>query len=47
MLAIAWSTNGAFVRKVFKDQASKEPSIPCFIDDYNHFMGRVDLANEF
>jgi hypothetical protein len=41
------STNGALVRKVFKDQALKELSIPCFIDDYNHFMGGVDLANQF
>jgi hypothetical protein len=41
------STNGALVRKVFKDQASKVLSIPCFIDDYNHFMGGVDLANQF
>lgn len=41
------STNGRIVRKVFGDQYSKELNIPCFIDDYNHNMGGVDLANQF
>lgn len=41
------STNGVLVRKVFKDHTSKTLSIPCIIDDYNHYMGGVDLANQF
>jgi hypothetical protein len=41
------STNGRIVRKVFEDQYAKELSIPCFIDDYNHNMGGVDLANQY
>ena len=41
------STNGRIVRKVFGDQYSKELNIPCFIDNYNHNMGGVDLANQF
>ena len=41
------STNGALVRKVFGDLAQMELQIPSFINDYNHFMGGVDLANQF
>jgi hypothetical protein len=41
------STNGRIVRKVFGDDYIKELLIPCFIDDYNHYMGGVDLANQF
>jgi len=41
------STNSALVQKAFKDQTSKTLSIPCFIDDYNHYIGGVDLANQF
>jgi hypothetical protein len=40
------STNGAIVRPVFGDAPRKEISIPRFIDDYNHFMGGVDIANQ-
>jgi len=32
---------------VFKDQYTKELPIPCFIDDYNHNIRGVDLANQF
>jgi hypothetical protein len=39
------STNGRIVRRVFGDDHKKELQIPCFIDDYNHYMGGVDLAN--
>jgi hypothetical protein len=41
------STNGTLVQKVFKNQALKTLPIPSFIDDYNHYMGGVDLANQF
>jgi hypothetical protein len=39
------STNGHLVRKVFGDDHRKELLIPLFIDDYNHFMGGVDIAD--
>jgi hypothetical protein len=42
----ATSTNGSLVRKVFGDQVRKELPIPAFIDDYNHFMGGVDIADQ-
>jgi hypothetical protein len=41
------STNGRIVRQVFGDDYAKELEIPCFIDDYNQYMGGVDLANQF
>ena len=41
------STNRRIVRKVFGDQYTKELNIPCFIDDYNHNIGGIDLANQF
>ncbi len=41
------STNGRIVRPVFGDAPKKELQIPCFIDDYNQYMGSVDLANQF
>jgi hypothetical protein len=41
------STNGRIVRLVFKEEHTKELYIPRFIDDYNHHMGGVDLANQF
>ena len=41
------STNSTIVRRAFEDLAEKELPIPTFIDDYNHFMGGVDLANQF
>ena len=41
------STNGRIVRKVFRDEYVKELSIPRFIDDYNHNIGGVDLANQY
>ena len=34
------STNGRIIRRVFGDDYIKELQIPCFIDDYNHHMGR-------
>jgi hypothetical protein len=41
------STNKRIVRKVLREEYTKELSIPCFINDYNHNMGDVDLANQF
>ena len=41
------STNRRIVRKVFGDDYIKDLQIPCFIDDYNQYMGGVDLANQF
>jgi hypothetical protein len=41
------STNGRIVGKAFGDEYIKDINIPCFIDDYNHNMGGVDLANQF
>jgi Transposase IS4 len=41
------STNGRLVRKTFGDKPSKLIEIPCIIDDYNHYIGGVDLANQF
>jgi hypothetical protein len=40
-------TNGRIVRQVFGDDSTKELQIPCFIDDYNQYMGGVDLVNQF
>jgi hypothetical protein len=41
------STNGPLVRKVFGNESRKNLPIPVFIDDYNHFMGGVDIADQF
>jgi hypothetical protein len=41
------STNGRIVWRVFGTEPAKELFIPCFIDDYNQYMGGVDLANQF
>jgi len=41
------STNAAIVRKVFGDNVRKKLDIPLLIDDYNHHMGGVDLANQY
>jgi hypothetical protein len=41
------STNAATARKIFGDLARMELDIPVFIDDYNHNMNGVDLANQF
>lgn len=41
------STNGRIVRQIFGQSYTKELIIPRFIDDYNHHMGGVDLANQF
>ncbi len=41
------STNGRIVRKIFGSDYVKDLQIPCFIDDYNQYIGGVDLANQF
>jgi hypothetical protein len=41
------STNKRIVRQVFGDALTKELCIPRFIDDYNQYIGGVDLANQF
>jgi hypothetical protein len=38
-------TNSRIVRQVFGNNYRKELQIPCFIDNYNYYMGGVDLAN--
>ena len=40
------STSGSIVRIVFGDNPIKELRIPVFIDDYNHNIGGVDIANQ-
>jgi hypothetical protein len=40
------STNAGIARKPFGDKSVKKPSIPLLIDDYNHHMGGVDIANQ-
>jgi hypothetical protein len=41
------STNGRIIRHIFVNESIKSLSIPCFIDDYNQYIGGVDLANQF
>ena len=41
------SINRRIIRHIFADELIKSLSIPCFIDDYNQYMGGVDLANQF
>lgn len=41
------STNATSARKVFGDLSRMELDIPAWIDDYNHYMNSVDLANQF
>jgi hypothetical protein len=40
-------TNRRIVRKIFGSEYVKDLQIPCFIDDYNQYIGGVDLANQF
>lgn len=41
------STNGRIVRTIFGEEPTKALNIPRFIDDYNQYMGGVDLANQY
>lgn len=38
------STNAAIARTPFGDKIKKQLGIPIAINDYNHFMGSVDIA---
>src|SRR5438477_55219 len=40
------STNAAKVRAIFGHASKKSLPIPVVIDDYNHFMGGVDIADQ-
>jgi hypothetical protein len=40
------SISGSIVRTVFRDDLIKELLILVFIDDYNHNIGGVDIANQ-
>src|SRR5581483_6156183 len=40
------STNATKVRAVFGNASKKFLPIPVVIDDYNHFMGGVDIADQ-
>ena len=40
------STNATKVHAIFGDASKKALPIPCIIDDYNHFMGGVDIADQ-
>ncbi|CAG8739664.1 11803_t:CDS:2 [Dentiscutata erythropus] len=37
-------TNAAKVQAIFETASKKALLIPCIIDDYNHYMGGVDIA---
>jgi hypothetical protein len=41
------SINKRIIRKVFGDDYIKDLQIPCFINDYNQYIGGVDLVNQF
>ena len=40
------STNAGIVLKVFNNDVIKKLPIPIFIDDYNHHMNGMDVANQ-
>jgi hypothetical protein len=40
------STNGPLVQKVFGNKTQKDLLIPTFINNYNHFIKGVDIANQ-
>ncbi|CAB4413540.1 unnamed protein product [Rhizophagus irregularis] len=41
------NTNSSTVKRVFGDNSKKELPIPEIIDDYNHFMGGVNIADQY
>jgi hypothetical protein len=41
------STNRRIIQQIFADKPTKTLSIPRFINDYNQYIGGVDLANQF
>jgi len=38
-------TNGCIIRKVFRSEHTKDLQIPYFINDYNYYIGGVNLVN--
>ena len=43
----ATSTNAAIARAPFGTDIKKQLEIPVAINDYNHYMGSVDMANQY
>jgi hypothetical protein len=43
----AISINVRIVRTVFGEESTKELYILRFIDDYNYYIGGIDLTNQF
>ncbi|EDN03213.1 predicted protein [Histoplasma mississippiense (nom. inval.)] len=41
------STNDPQIRRIFRDNWQKAVKIPTIIDDYNHNMNGIDLANQY
>ncbi|EDN09501.1 predicted protein [Histoplasma mississippiense (nom. inval.)] len=41
------STNGSQIRRLFGDKFEQAMEIPTIIDDYNHYMNGIDLANQY
>jgi hypothetical protein len=41
------STNAAIARAPFGDEVIKKLEVPTAINDYNHYMGSVDIANQY
>jgi hypothetical protein len=39
--------NTRIIRKVFSDKHIKKLEIPQFIDDYNYYIGGINLINQF
>ena len=37
--------NRRIIRKVFRSEHIKDLQIPCFINDYNYYIGGVNLIN--
>jgi hypothetical protein len=40
------STSAKTARKAFRSEPEKDLPIPKFVDDYNHYMGYVDQADQ-
>jgi hypothetical protein len=40
------SSQAIITRKPFEGKVRTELSIPAFINNYNHYMGQVDVANQ-
>ena len=40
-------TNRRIIRKVFRSEHTKNLQIPYFINNYNHYIGGINLINQF